>query len=65
MFDKDKFEYALRVANVTKKELAKVIGINEATLYRKIKSNGNFERNEIELMVQHLRIDNPADIFFA
>lgn len=65
MFKKDKFEEALRLSNVTKRELAQALGINESTLYRKIQNNGSFDRYEIDRMVEYLKIDNPTEIFFA
>ena len=65
MFDKRKFLAQMTLRDVSKKELAKYLGINEVTLYRKINSNGYFTREEINKMIGYLHIDNPTDIFFA
>ena len=50
---------------VSMKTLASELDINEATLYRKIKDNGAFTRNEINKMIVFLQITDPKDIFFA
>lgn len=65
MFDKRKFLAQMTLRDVTKKELADFLEINEATLYRKINNDGYFTRQEINKMIEFLRIDNPAEIFFA
>ena len=65
MFDKRKFLAQMTLRDVSKKELAEELGINEATLYRKINNDGYFTRSEINKLIEVLRIDNPAEIFFA
>ncbi len=65
MFDKRKFLAQMTLRNVTKKELAEYLGINETTLYRKINSDGFFTRQEINKMINYLQIKNPTEIFFA
>jgi DNA-binding Xre family transcriptional regulator len=55
----------MTLRDVSKKELAEELGINEATLYRKINNDGYFTRSEINKLIEVLRIDNPAEIFFA
>ncbi|MEA5047431.1 MAG: antitoxin Xre-like helix-turn-helix domain-containing protein [Eubacteriales bacterium] len=49
---------------LTQKAVAKTLGINEATFYRKMK-RGVFDSDEIYGMIDLLSIENPADIFFA
>ena len=49
---------------VSQRAVAKMLGINEATFYRKM-SRGVFDSDEIYAMIAFLDIENPADIFFA
>lgn len=65
MFNKLEFNAALARKDVKKSELAKVLGINEATLYRKINNDGFFTRDEINKIIKYLEIENPRVIFFA
>ena len=65
MFDKRKFLAQMTLRDVTKKQLAEYLGINELTLYGKINNSGSFTRKEINSMIKYLRIENPAEIFFA
>lgn len=65
MFKENEFRAQIVRAGKTNKELANYLGINEATLYRKIKAGGNFTRDEINKMIVFLNIENPGDIFFA
>lgn len=65
MFDIKRFKAQLVLKGVTNKMLAEKLGINESTLYRKINADGDFSREEINIMIDFLDIDHPADIFFA
>ncbi len=65
MFDKKKFKAQMILAGKTAKELAEVLGINEATMYRKINSDGSFTREEINKLISALHIESPMEIFFA
>jgi len=65
LFDKNKFKAQMVLVGINSKELAKKLGINESTLYRKVNANGNFTREEIAMIVEILGIDNPQEIFFA
>jgi DNA-binding Xre family transcriptional regulator len=65
VFDKRKFLAQMTLRDVSKKELAEKLGINEITLYRKINNDGFFTRKEINTMIEVLAIENPAEIFFA
>ncbi len=49
---------------LSQKAVAKSLGINEATFYKKMK-RGVFDSDEIYEMIMLLDIENPADIFFA
>ena len=65
MFKENEFRAQVVRAGKTNKELASYLGIDESTLYRKIKAGGNFTREEINKMIIFLNIEKPADIFFA
>lgn len=64
-FDKTEFEVALVRAGKTKKQLAEYLGIDPATLYRKIENDGYFTRQEIVKIVEFLDIKDPMKIFFV
>ena len=49
---------------LTQKQVAKKIGITPKTFYEKMKK-GVFGSDEIQIMIDMLNIDNPAEIFFA
>lgn len=65
MFDERKFRAKLVLEGISIKELAEILGLNESTLYRKIKADGSFTRDEINKMIDVLHIDEPREIFFA
>lgn len=65
MFDEKRFRAQMILANVTMKELAKILEIDESTLYRKIKAGGTFSRKEINAMIPVLKIKEPMEIFFT
>lgn len=64
MFDANRLRAAMALRGVTGKELAKQLGIDESTFYRKMKT-GNFSRDEINNTIEFLEIDDPKPIFFA
>lgn len=45
-------------------DVAKMLGITPKTFYDRM-SKGVFGSDEIQIMIDRLRIDNPMDIFFA
>lgn len=65
MFDIRRFKAQLIIKGVTNRMLAERLNINESTLYRKINADGDFSREEINIMIDFLEIENPMDIFFA
>jgi len=65
MFDKNRFRAQLVLMGITMKELAEKLEIDESTLYRKVNAGGSFTRDEINKMIDILKIDTPMDIFFA
>lgn len=65
MFHKNKLKAQMTLLGVTAKDLAKKLDISEATFYRKMQRDGDFTRNEINILIQVLQINNPEEIFFA
>lgn len=65
MFNKVEFEVAMLRKGVKRQELAKVLGIDVSTLYRKLENNGDFDRSQISIIMDYLDIDDPNPIFFA
>lgn len=49
---------------LSQSELAKIIGITPKTFYDKMQK-GIFGSDEIQIMIDTLHIENPAEIFFA
>ncbi|WFF73975.1 DUF739 family protein [Proteiniclasticum sp. QWL-01] len=64
MFDKEALEILLVKKKKTKTELAKHLGINEATLYRKMDGQSEWKRNEMLLTAQFLDEPDLTAIFF-
>lgn len=64
MFDKEALEILLVKKKKTKTELAKHLGINEATLYRKMDGQSEWKRNEMLLTAQFLQEPDLTAIFF-
>ena len=65
MFNKKAFHGAVVSAGMTYDDVAKAIGINASTLYRKASGQSEFTRSEIQKICEVLAIESPMDIFFA
>lgn len=65
MFDRRKFQAQLILSGKTMEDVANILGINIATLYRKVNNDGSFTRREISAMLPVLGIEDPCEIFFA
>lgn len=65
MFDKKRFKAAMVIKDINVAGLAKELGVNESTLYRKINNDGNFTRDEIAKLVNILDIEDVDSIFFS
>lgn len=49
---------------LSQSKVAEMIGVTPKTFYDKMK-NGVFGSNEIQIMIENLKIENPMEIFFA
>lgn len=65
MFDEKRFRALVVLSGMTLQQVANEIGINEATLYRKMKGKSDFYRKEIQQLCDLLNIEDPASVFFA
>ena len=65
MFNRKAFQLAVISADTTYEDVAKAIGINASTLYRKISGQSEFTRSEIQSICEVLKLDSPMDIFFT
>lgn len=65
MFDKLEFNAQMARKGKRRVELAKALGIDPSTLYRKIENDGDFDRDQISIILDFLEIDDPMPIFFA
>ncbi len=65
MFDKKRFRAAQALSGLSTEDIADKLGINVTTLYRKINRDGNFSRNEIQILRSILPMEKPDEIFFA
>lgn len=67
MFDKNKFRGSVISAGKTMAEVARYLGINPATLTRKMDGTSDFTRSEIQLLRTYLSLSDESlnAIFFA
>jgi len=64
MFNKQKFKAAVALAGKNMKEVASLIGVDVATLYRKMNGESDFFRSEIDILRRELDICDVDSIFF-
>lgn len=64
MIAKNEIKGLIRARGMTQADVAKMMGIHETTLNRKL-NKGILNSNEIEAMIGILDIKNPASIFFG
>lgn len=67
MFDKALFKYTVEKKQQTLESVAAYIGINPATLYRKMSGISDFNRKEIQEIKEFLLLNDEESnrIFFA
>lgn len=64
-FNENELNSSLARIGMSKATFAIKIGINEATLYRKIKNNGSFNRKEISSMLKIFPIEEVEKFLFG
>ena len=67
MFKENEFMAELARKEMTVPDIAEALGLNKATIWRKIHNNGSFSRNEIATISRVLDLDSAdiGKIFFA
>ena len=65
MFRVEKFKAALAENGLSVADLASAMGISKRALYRKMKGESDFYREEIQIFRKVTKLDNVDDIFFA
>lgn len=63
--DKLKLEYYIKSKGYSTDEVCNILGISRSAFYRKMNQTSDFTRNEIELLIKTLEIEDPVSIFFA
>lgn len=64
MVDTMKLKGIISERGLSQRRVAKTLGMTEKTFYGKMK-RGVFDSDEIQQMIELLRIENPVEIFFA
>ena len=64
MIKTDKLKGIIVSEGLTQQDVARAIGITPKTFYEKMK-HGVFGSDEIQIMIDLLKIENPVAIFFA
>lgn len=64
MINTDKLRGIIAENGVSQKDVANAIGITPKTFYDKM-SKGVFGSDEIDIMIDYLKISDPVAIFFA
>lgn len=64
MIKTDELRGIIAKRGTSQRKVAEAIGITEKSFYEKMK-RGIFRSDEIEKMVNLLKIENPSEIFFA
>lgn len=58
-------EIAIKRAGITKRNLAKMLGLSEMGLYKKINNITEFKASEIAKLTEILDLQNKDEIFFS
>jgi hypothetical protein len=64
MFNLKKFNAMLLRHNVSKQDLASYLGIKRPSLYRRLSNGGDFNTNEIRLMINLFGKDEVIECLF-
>lgn len=64
MVDTNRLRGIIAERGTSQRQVANHLGVSEKTFYSKMKS-GVFGTDEAEQLIRLLKIENPAEIFFA
>lgn len=65
MTDTIELEVAMKRAGLTKREVAKRLGLSEMGFYKKVNNVTEFKASEIMLLAEMLSVSNVDKIFFT
>ena len=65
MFNRRKLQAQMVLKGYNVSQVAEMLGINSATMYRKLGNDGDFSRTEINQLIDILDIEDIRGIFFA
>ena len=65
MFDEYRFRTAVRKAGLTMTAVARFMGLDKVTLYRKLSGKSEFKRSEIQICKELLNLKDIDSVFFA
>lgn len=67
MFDRALFKYMIDRKQLTLSDVANQLGVNDATLYRKMKGESDFSRSEIQMLksILGMTTEESISVFFA
>ena len=65
MFNRRKLQAQMVLKGYNVSQVAEMLGINTATMYRKLGNDGDFSRTEINQLIDILDIEDIRGIFFA
>lgn len=63
--DKLKLEYEMKKNDITAQKMSDILGISKSAFYRKMNQTSDFTRNEMEIIINTLHLEDPMSIFFA
>lgn len=64
MINVNKLKGLISENDLSQRKLADMLGMSETTFYTKMK-RGVFDSDEMEAMIEILKISNPIEVFFA
>lgn len=64
MLDANKLKGVIVENGYTQKDMAKLLGVTPKTFYAKMATSG-FGIDEAKILIDHLNIEKPCEIFFA
>lgn len=65
MFNLTQLNVVLAEQDMTKKDLASLLNIDEATLYRRLKKDGDFRKKEIDKMIGFFGFEKVKSFLFS
>ncbi len=58
-------EYQMKINGITANELSNILGIDRSTFSKKCNGKSEFKQQEIQKIINVLKIEDPTPIFFT